>query len=85
MKARLFALAVASSALTAGAAYPRPQMMAYRSFLPELEETARFADMGIPLRTTFIANTISAKWNTDLKPRQPVSTTGARCGLDDIH
>lgn len=59
MKASLFALAVASAGLTA-AAYPRPQMMAYRSFLPELEETARFADMGIPLRTTFIANTISA-------------------------
>lgn len=41
-------------------AYSHPQMMAYRSFLPELEETARFAEMGIPLRTVFIANTVSA-------------------------
>ena len=40
--------------------YALPQLMAYRSFLPELEETARFAEMGIRTRTIFIANTISA-------------------------
>lgn len=40
--------------------YKYPQRMAYRSFLPELDETARFAEMGIPLRTVFIANTVSA-------------------------
>ena len=40
--------------------YSLPQLMAYRSFLPELEETARFAEMGIRTRTIFIANTISA-------------------------
>ncbi len=40
--------------------YITPQLMAYRSFLPELEETARFAKLGIKTRTIFIANTISA-------------------------
>ena len=44
----------------ASAAYSYPQRMAYRSFLPELEETANFAKMGITLRTVFIANTVSA-------------------------
>lgn len=51
-----------ASAVLAGAAlaYETPQLMAYRSFLPELKETARFAGMGIRLRTVFIANTVSA-------------------------
>lgn len=40
--------------------YVTPQLMAYRSFLPELKETARFAEFGIKTRTIFIANTISA-------------------------
>ena len=53
---------LAALALTAGAhavTYKTPQLMAYRSFLPEVKETARFAKMGIPLRTVFIANTIA--------------------------
>ena len=50
--------ALAMSANAAG--YKYPQRMAYRSFLPELEETAHFAEMGIPLRTVLIGNTISA-------------------------
>ena len=53
-------LGAAAWAGCAQAAYSSPQFAAYRSFLPELEETARFAEMGIPLRTVFIANTISA-------------------------
>ena len=53
-------LGAAAWAGCAQAAFSSPQFAAYRSFLPELEETARFAEMGIPLRTVFIANTISA-------------------------
>lgn len=47
------------AACRADASYAHPQMMGYRSFLPEVEETARFAAMGIPLRTVFIANTVA--------------------------
>ena len=50
----------AYTVVSSASLYDSPQMMAYRSFLPELEETARFAEMGIPLRTVFIANTASA-------------------------
>ena len=46
--------------MKSASAYSLPQLMAYRSFLPELEETAAFAKMGIKTRTIFIANTISA-------------------------
>ena len=52
----VFSAAFAAFALS----YKYPQLMCYRSFLPELEETANFARMGIPLRTVFIANTVSA-------------------------
>ncbi len=59
MKRRLMFGIMAACAVSASVAgYKYPQRMAYRSFLPELEETARFADMGIPLRTVFIANTV---------------------------
>ena len=54
----LFCCAAAIAAIASP--YKSPQMMAYRSFLPELEETASFAEMGIPLRTVFIANTVCA-------------------------
>lgn len=50
----------AYTVVSSASLYNSPQMMAYRSFLPELEETARFAEMGIPLRTVFIANSASA-------------------------
>ncbi len=53
-------LAAAAAFAASASAYTFPQRMAYRSFLPELEETANFARMGIPLRTVFIANTVSA-------------------------
>ena len=37
-----------------------PQYVCYRSFRPQLERTRDFADMGIPLRCFFAANTINA-------------------------
>ena len=57
---KLNVLVVLSSCVAFAGGFKYPQRMAYRSFLPELEETARFAEMGIPLRTVFIANTVSA-------------------------
>ena len=63
MKKKMTVVAFAAAALSFAASassYRYPQLMCYRSFLPELEETANFAKMGIPLRTVFIANTISA-------------------------
>ena len=50
-----FLLAACADALP----FVHPQLMGYRSFLPEVKETARFAEMGIPLRTIFIANTVA--------------------------
>ena len=38
----------------------RPLYIGYRSFRPQLERTKDFADMGIPLRHFFAANTINA-------------------------
>ncbi len=38
----------------------RPQYISYRSFRPQLEQTRDFAEMGIPLRCFFAANTINA-------------------------
>ena len=54
------AAGLAAGAEASGDSYKYPHLMGYRSFLPELEETASFARMGIPLRTVFIANTVSA-------------------------
>ena len=39
----------------------RPQYIGYRSFRTQFERTKDFADMGIPLRTIFAANTINVK------------------------
>lgn len=38
---------------------PRDQYICYRSFRPQLERTRDFAEMGIPLRCFFAANTIN--------------------------
>lgn len=38
----------------------RPQYVCYRSFRPQLERTKGFAEMGIPIRCFFAANTINA-------------------------
>ena len=48
----LLAVAVESNAA-------RPQYICYRSFRPQLEQTRDFAEMGIPLRCFFAANTIN--------------------------
>lgn len=52
----------AAGAATAGAkaSDARPQYIGYRSFRQQFERTKDFADMGIPLRTFFAANTINA-------------------------
>ena len=63
MKRKVTTVAFAAAALSfmaSASSYKYPQLMCYRSFLPELEETANFAKIGITLRTVFIANTISA-------------------------
>ena len=39
---------------------PRDQYICYRSFRPQLERTRDFAEMGIPLRCFFAANTINS-------------------------
>ena len=48
----------ALAASVAGVAFGRtPQLMAYRSFDPELRETRAFADMGVKLRAFGVCNT----------------------------
>ena len=44
-------------------AQARPQYVCYRSFRPQLERTKDFAEMGIPLRCFFAANTINSAGN----------------------
>ncbi len=57
----------AASGNAAGAgtntAKARPQYVCYRSFRPQLERTKDFAEMGIPLRCFFAANTINSAGN----------------------
>lgn len=42
----------------------RSQYIGYRSFRPQLERTKDFADMGIPLRIVFAANTLNSLCGT---------------------
>ena len=55
-------LLMALAALSSGAE-TRPQYICYRSFRPQLERTKDFAEMGIPLRCFFAANTINSAGN----------------------
>ena len=56
----------AAGAATAGAkaSDARPQYIGYRSLRPQLERTKDFADMGIPLRIVFAANTLNSLCST---------------------
>ena len=49
--------------LAAQSAMPAEPMFAYRSFDPELEETARFARLGVPMRAFGVCNTHAGNGN----------------------
>ena len=59
--AAAFSPSFAADADVRDEARTRPQYIGYRSFRTQFERTKDFADMGIPLRTIFAANTINVK------------------------
>ncbi|MDO5317967.1 MAG: hypothetical protein Q4G65_05010 [bacterium] len=59
MKVLCSAFLVAGAMSLCASTYTHPQFVAYRSFQPELAETAEFAKMGIPLRAFGVCNTDS--------------------------